>query len=149
MLDKLYCLGLDIDHWDVIKDLHNGVISTVKWQVYTSLSFSYLQGIRQDWIWSLHLYKQCINKLISELVAHKMGISIVNTYAGCPSCAVIIILLSNYKNKMQEMLNTDYDFASDHTFLIQPITSNTTVRSVNKRNAERIQQATTNFYFRW
>ncbi|VDI09308.1 Hypothetical predicted protein [Mytilus galloprovincialis] len=70
--------------------MYNGVTSTVKWQHEqgdTSLSFSIDQGVRQGGILSSHLYKQYINELLSELETHNMGISIGNTYAGCPSCA--------------------------------------------------------------
>ncbi|CAC5424816.1 unnamed protein product [Mytilus coruscus] len=38
LLDKLYYLGVDIEYWDVIEDMYNGVTSTVKWQGDTSLS---------------------------------------------------------------------------------------------------------------
>ncbi|CAC5401039.1 unnamed protein product [Mytilus coruscus] len=74
-----------------------------------------------------------------------MGICIGNTYAGCPSCADDIVLLLNDQNEMQEMLNTVYDYSSDHRFLIHQIKSNTVVESVNKRTSERIQQTTENF----
>ncbi|CAC5407968.1 unnamed protein product [Mytilus coruscus] len=145
LLDKLYYLGVDIEYWDVIEDMYNGVTSTVKWQGDASLSFSIDQGVRQGGILSLHLYKQYINELLSELEAHNMGISIGNTYAGCPSCADDIVLLSNDQNEMQEMLNTVYDYSSDHRFLIHPVKSNTIVKSVNKRTSERIQQTTEHF----
>ncbi|VDI73390.1 Hypothetical predicted protein, partial [Mytilus galloprovincialis] len=145
LLDKLYYLGVDIEYWDVIEDMYNGVTSTVKWQGDTSLSFSIDQGVRQGGILSSHLYKQYINELLSELDTHNMGISIGNTYAGCPSCADDIVLLSNDQNEMQEMLNTVYDYSSDHRFLIHPVKSNTIVKSVNKRTSERIQQSTENF----
>ncbi|CAC5381733.1 unnamed protein product [Mytilus coruscus] len=145
LLDKLYYLGVDIEYWDVIEDMYNGVTSAVKWQGDTSLSFSIDQGVRQGGILSSHLYKQYINELLSELEAHNMGISIGNTYAGCPSCADDIVLLSNDQNEMQEMLNTVYDYSSDHRFLIHPVKSNTIVKSINKRTSERIQQTTKNF----
>ena len=121
LLDKLYYLGLDIEYWD----LHDGITSTVKWQGDTSLSFSIDQGGRQGECLSTHLYEQYINEILSELEKHSMGISIGNTYAGCPSCADDIVLLSNDQNEMQEMLSTVYDYSSDHRFLIHPIKSNT------------------------
>ena len=141
LLDKLYYLGLDIEYWD----LHDGITSTVKWQGDTSLSFSIDQGGRQGECLSTHLYEQYINEILSELEKHSMGISIGNTYAGCPSCADDIVLLSNDQNEMQEMLSTVYDYSSDHRFLIHPIKSNTIVKSINKRNGERIQETTENF----
>ena len=141
LLDKLYYLGLDFEYWD----LHDGITSTVKWQGDTSLSFSIDQGGRQGECLSTHLYEQYINEILSELEKHSMGISIGNTYAGCPSCADDIVLLSNDQNEMQEMLSTVYDYSSDHRFLIHPIKSNTIVKSINKRNGERIQETTENF----
>jgi hypothetical protein len=40
------------------------------------------------------------------------------------------------------MLSTVYDYSSGHRFLIHPIKSNTIVKGINKRNAERIQETT-------
>lgn len=74
-----------------------------------------------------------------------MGISTGNTYTGCLSWADDIVLLSNDRNETQKMRNTVYDYSSDHRFLIHPIKSNTIVKSINKRNAERIQETTENF----
>ena len=47
LLDLLYYLGSDIEYWDIIKDLFDGITSTVKWQGDTSLSFSIDQEVRQ------------------------------------------------------------------------------------------------------
>jgi hypothetical protein len=40
-----------------------------------------------------------------DLENHNIGISIGNTYAGCPTCADDIVLLSLNNNEMQEMLD--------------------------------------------
>jgi hypothetical protein len=50
--------------------------------------------------------------------------SIGNTYAGCPTCADDIVLLSLNNNEMQEMLDTVLDYARDHRFQIHPVKSN-------------------------
>ncbi|CAC5414819.1 unnamed protein product [Mytilus coruscus] len=107
LLDKLYYLGVDIEYWDVIEDMYNGVTSTVKWQGDTSLSFSIDQGVRQGGILSSHLYKQYINELLSELETHNMGISIGNTCAGCPSCADDIDITSS-----KNTILSDQDWSS-------------------------------------
>jgi hypothetical protein len=62
---------------------------------------------------STHLYKQYLNELINDLENHNIGISIGNTYAGCPTCADDIVLLSLHNNEMQEMLDTVLDYARD------------------------------------
>ena len=120
-MDKLYHLGMDIKYWDVIEDLYDDITSTVKWQGGTSLSFKIQQGVRQGGVLSTYLYKQYINELLLELERHNIGIHLGNTYAGCPTCADDIVLLSHGANEMQEMLDTVYDYSSDHRFLIHPV----------------------------
>jgi hypothetical protein len=70
-----------------IVDLYQGLTSTVKWNGDTSLSFSINQGVRQGGVLATHLYKQYLNELLNDLENHNIGISIGNTYAGCPTCA--------------------------------------------------------------
>ncbi len=92
-MEKLYNLGVNLEFWDVIVDLYQGLTSTEKWNGDTSLSFSINQGVRQGGVLSTHLYKQYLNELLNDLENHNIGISIGNTYAGCPTCADDIVLL--------------------------------------------------------
>jgi hypothetical protein len=84
--------------------------------VIAGLSFSINQGVRQGGVLSTHLYKQYLNELLNDLENHNIGISIGNTYAGCPTCADDIVLLSLNNNEMQEMLDIVLDYAGDHRF---------------------------------
>ena len=59
-----------------------------------------------------------------------IGISIGNTYAGCPTCADDIVLLSLNNNEMQEMLDIVLDYAGDHKFQIHPVKSNDIIKTV-------------------
>jgi hypothetical protein len=102
-MDKLYHLGVNLEFWDVIVDLYQGLKSTVKWNGDTSLSFSIHQGVRQGSVLSTHLCKQYINKLLNDLQNHNIGILIGSTYAGCPTRADDIVLLSLINNEMHEM----------------------------------------------
>ena len=140
LMDKLYHLGVNLEFWDVIVDLYQGLTSTVKWNGDTSLSFSINQGVRQGGVLSTHLYKQYLNELLNDLENHNIGISIGNTYAGCPTCADDIVLLSLNNNEMQEMLDTVLDYARDHRFQIHPVKSNAIIKTVGKRKIDRVAE---------
>ena len=140
LMDKLYHLGVKLEFWDVITDLYQGLTSTVKWQGDISLSFSINQGVRQGGVLSTHLYKQYINELLNDLENHNIGISIGNTYAGCPTCADDIVLLSLNNSDMQEMLDIVYDYAGDHRFQIHPIKSNAIITTVGKRKIDNVAE---------
>jgi len=90
LLDKLYNLGMDLEFWNLIYEMYDGLSATVKWQGLKSGSFSVEQGVRQGGVLSTHLYKVYINELLLELERH-LGISIGNTYTGCPTCADDIV----------------------------------------------------------
>ncbi|XP_063431703.1 uncharacterized protein LOC134714391 [Mytilus trossulus] len=136
LLDKMYFLGMDIQFWDIIEDLYEDITSTVKWQRDQSFSFLIEQGVRQGGVLSTHLYKQYINELLCNLEKHGIGISIGNTYAGCPTCADDIVLLSYDHTEMQEMLDTVYTYAGDHKFQIHPVKSNTIIKNITKQKSE-------------
>ena len=57
----------------------------------------------------------------------------METYAGCPTCADDIVLLSLNNNEMQEMLDIVLDYAGDHRFQIHPVKSNAIIKTVGKR----------------
>ncbi|CAC5400934.1 unnamed protein product [Mytilus coruscus] len=136
LLDKMYFLGMDIQFWDIIEDLYDDITSTVKWQGDHSFSFRIEQGVRQGGVLSTHLYKQYINELLCNLEKHGIGISNRNTYAGCPTCADDIVLLSYDHTEMQEMLDTVYTYARDHRFQIHPVKSNTIIKNISKQKSE-------------
>ena len=46
---------------------------------------------------------------------------------------------------MQEMLDTVYDYSSDHRFLIHPVKSNTVIKGASKHRSENTQQSIENF----
>ena len=81
-----------------------------------------------------------INELLNDLENHKIGISIGNIYAGCPTCADDIVLLSLNNNEMQEMLDMVLDYAGDHRFQIHPVKSNAIIKTVGKRKIDSIAE---------
>ena len=67
LMDKLYHQGVNLEFWDVIVNLYQGLTSTVKWHGDTSLSFSINQGVRQGGVLSTHLYKFSFNSFVQTI----------------------------------------------------------------------------------
>ena len=63
---------------------------------------------------STHLYKVYINELLLDLERHDLGISIGNTYTGCPTCADDIVLLASNQIELHEMLHAVDGYSKDH-----------------------------------
>jgi len=63
---------------------------------------------------------------------YKPDILTSNAYAGCPTCADDIVLLSLNNSEIQEMLDMVYDYAGDHRFQIHPVKSNAIIKTVGK-----------------
>ena len=114
LLDKLYNLGMELEIWNLIYKMHDGLSATVKWQGRKSGSFSVEQGVRQGGVLSTHLYKVYINELLLDLERHDLGISIGNAYPSCPSCADDIVLLASNQIELQEMLHVVDGYSKDH-----------------------------------
>jgi hypothetical protein len=60
---------------------------TPRWHSLSISVWWLTTGVRQGDVLSTHLYKQYLNELLNDLENHNIGISIGNTYAGCPTCA--------------------------------------------------------------
>lgn len=128
LLDKLHNLGMDLEFWNLIYEMYEGPSATVKWQRLKSGSFSVKQGVL-----STHLYKIYINELLLELERHDLGISIGNTYTGCPTCADDIVLLSSNQIELQEMLHAVDGYSKDHQFKLHPTKSKTILKTSSKK----------------
>ena len=68
-----------------------------------------------------------------ELERHDLGISIGNTYTGCPTCADDIVLLTSNQNELQEMLHEVDGYSKDHQFNLHPTKSNTTIQTSSRK----------------
>lgn len=141
----MYHLAIDLELWDIIQNLYEGVTSTVKWQGETIISFNISQDVRQGGVISSHLYKQYINELLANLEKHRVGISLGSTFVGCLSCADDILLISNDNSEMQEMLDTVHNYAGDHRFQIHPVKSNTITKSPSKQKSAIIKEKLNTF----
>jgi hypothetical protein len=82
---------------------------------------------------STHLYKVYINELLLDLERHDLGISIGNTYTGCPTCADDIVLLTSNQIELQEMLHAVDGYSKDHQFKLHPTKSKTILKTSSKK----------------
>jgi hypothetical protein len=69
-----------------------------------------------------------------DLERHDLGISIGNTYTGCPTCADDIVLLTSnqIELQLQEMLHAVDGYSKDHQFKLHPTKSKTILKTSSK-----------------
>ena len=73
LMRKLFHIGVEGNHWNLINSLHTDAQTAVKWNSRLSDSFMVQQGVRQGGILSTDLYKVYGNKLLDRLVATLLG----------------------------------------------------------------------------
>lgn len=130
MLDKLYEGGVHPALWTLVKDMYTDLTSRVKWMGELGPSYTIFQGVRQGGVLSTFLYKTYIDGLLVELKHHKLGLSIGNTFIGCPTVADDVCLLSESVEELQIMLHVAARHASQNRVTLHPTKTNAVV--VNK-----------------
>ncbi len=120
LLDKLHQQKVHPDLWLLIKNMYEGLTSRVKWMGDLSDSFKIQQGVRQGGILSTELYKVYVNCLLYELEQNHLGLHIGLTYAGCPTCADDVALLSDNPEELQLQLNVAQRYAKQHRYTLHP-----------------------------
>ncbi|KAK3092823.1 hypothetical protein FSP39_007606 [Pinctada imbricata] len=120
LLDKLYHTGINLSVWKLVKGMYEGLTSKVKWKGDYSLAFPVNQGVRQGGILSTHLYKLYINELLLELEENQLGKYVGITYAGCPTVADDLSLMSECTQEFGAMLNVAHSYACRHRYIIHP-----------------------------
>ncbi|WAR28896.1 LOW QUALITY PROTEIN: LORF2-like protein, partial [Mya arenaria] len=109
---KLYHNNLPLDIWMIIRDLQTNAPTKVKWQGNISDPFSVQQGIRQGAKLSPILYKTFNNGLLESLDHNRIGAKIGTTYAGAPTVADDIALLSTNPADLTAALQLVHKFNS-------------------------------------
>lgn len=135
LLDKLYHHKVHPDLWLLVKNLYEGLTSRVKWMGELSDSFRIQQGVRQGGILSTELYKAYVNCLLQELEQNRVGLHIGTVYAGCPTCADDVAMLSDNPEELQLMLNIAQRYSKQHRYMLHPSKSKviTNVKSSNEK----------------
>ncbi|CAC5408163.1 unnamed protein product [Mytilus coruscus] len=117
--------------------MYNDLTSRVNWKGQHSNSFPVQQGVRQGGILSTHLYKIYIEDLLRQLEDSNIGLYLGTNYAGCPTCADDILLLSNLDEEMQVMLNVTDSYSKEHQYNIYPEKSVLIKQNENSTNSRK------------
>ena len=117
--------------------MYNDLTSRVNWKGQHSNSFPVQQGVRQGGILSTHLYKIYIEDLLRQLEDSNIGLYLGTNYAGCPTCADDILLLSNSDEEMQIMLNVVDSYSKEHQYNIHPEKSVLIKQNENSTNSRK------------
>lgn len=94
-MKKLYNMGITGHNWLLIESLHNGSMTSVKWQNQISPAYVYQQGVRQGGELSADLYKVYNNDLLDRIQTAGVGATIGDIDIQAPTCADDITLMSN------------------------------------------------------
>ena len=120
LMRKLFHIGVEGNHWNLINSLHTDAQTVVKWNSRLSDSFMVQQGVRQGGILSTDLYKVYGNKLLDRLVASLLGTWIGDMCCVAPACADDLALSSDSPSTLQRLVNIGVDFSIMEKFLLQP-----------------------------
>ena len=120
MKTKLFYTGIKGNTWTMIDTLYDGVQEMVRWKGKRSRPYPVNQGVRQGGVLSTTLYKEYVNPLLSSATSSRVGMSIGSSYIGTPTCADDILLISNSRLELQEMLTTAYKYSKENFYTIHP-----------------------------
>ena len=98
-------------------------------------------GVQQGGILSPLLYKLYVHALLLSLEECRLGLFIGTLYAGCPTVADDVTLLSNHDAQMQGMLDISHGYSLAHDYEIHPKKSYCTdlipaPRSISTKSSE-------------
>ena len=120
---KLYLANISEQTWALIDDLYTGGSEAFKMNFAYSDPYEIFLGVQQGGILSPLLYKLYIHALLVSLEECRLGLFIGTIYAGCPTVADDITLLSNHDAEMQGMLDISHGYSIMHDYQIHPTKS--------------------------
>ncbi len=120
-------------YWPTVQSMYTGITGKVKWAGEVSESFMIQQGVRQGGILSTHFYKPYINDLLLDLEDRRLGKHIGTVYAGCPTCADDVLLMSADPVELQSMLDLAGSYSNEHRYHIHPLKSVVIRRVMNNK----------------
>ncbi|MCG7879544.1 MAG: reverse transcriptase family protein [Candidatus Thiodiazotropha taylori] len=112
LLRKVYHLGIEGAHWNLINSLHRDARSVVKWDGCLSEQFEIQQGVRQGGVLSTDLYKIYANPLLDRLEKIDNGAKIGDIGCAAPACADDVAVASSKPEPLQSLINTSADYGS-------------------------------------
>jgi len=123
LLRRLYHLGINDNHWNLIQSFHKEGTAAVKWNNQISNHFRIEQGVRQGGILSTDLYKTYVNPLLRRLQAAPYGVKIGPITCAASACADDICLAAEGADETQQLLSMSTDFANMERYILQPAKS--------------------------
>lgn len=117
---KLYQLGVKGQMHRIISNLYVNMSSAVLANGVLSDFFPIKQSVRQGGVLSPWLYIIFINSLLCELNECGCGANIGSIYAGNPTHADDIVLLSTSPKGLQHMIDICYNYSRKWRFLLSP-----------------------------
>ena len=123
LMCKLFHIGIEGVHWNLINSLHSNAQTAVKWNNTISDGFPVKQGVRQGGILSTDLFKVYDNMMLDRLVASGLGTrtGIINCVA--PTCADDLAISSERAATLQAHVNIGVDYSILENILLQPTKS--------------------------
>ncbi len=120
LLRRLNAAGIQGPDWLVIKSLHEGASSAVKWKGEISDKFNISQGVRQGGVLSTLEYKEFVNPLLHLLSDSGAGSKIGTIDCCAPTCADDITVLADSPEKLQLLLNIVHNYSIQEQYQLQP-----------------------------
>ena len=123
---KAHTAGIIGNQWNLLDSLYSNLHETVRWNGEFSRKFEVTQGVRQGAVLSTSLYKLYIDQLLHSLKSSDIGMHIGTIYAGSPTCADDMLLISENKENLQAMLDLCFSYSKDHKYVLHPEKSSVT-----------------------
>ena len=122
LMRKLYHMGVEGVPWLLIRSLHEGSATAVKWEGSISEPFHVHQGVKQGGVLSTDLYKVYNNGSLDRLAVTKGGFLIGKICCVAPTCADTFPL-SDELSPLQSLVSETEDFSVIELFVIQLVKS--------------------------
>ena len=123
LLRKLYHMGVEGAPWLLIRSLHEGSTTAIKWEGSISEPFQVHQGVKQGGVLSTDLYKVYNNRSLDRLAITRGGFRIGEICCAAPTCADDTAPMSEELSPLQSLVSEAEDFSIMEHFVIQPVKS--------------------------
>ena len=134
LFDKLQDRNISPTYWLIIKELHNGLPTKVKWLGSFSESFALKMGVRQGGVFSTHLYKIFVEDQILELEEKSLGFMLGSIYVGATAVADHMAYLSSSPEMLHLMVGVGFRYSRQHHFKIHPTKTKIVVHNFGKNS---------------
>ena len=122
-VSKVYHLGIEGAHWNLITSLHTNAQTVVKSDGNFSNKFEIKQGVRQGDILSTYLYKIYENPLLDRLEKIDHGAKKGEIGCAAPACADDVAVASSEPEPSQSLVSTSEYYGSMERYEFQLVKS--------------------------